>query len=133
MPEYTVSRLQEGLKEIKKSVKHIKVGLLGLSYKSNVADLRESPSLKILDILKHMGAIIISYDPHIPEMSDVDTLDEVLDSVDAIILGTYHDMFGNLTKEILKRENIKVVVDGVNRLDKEEIKGKGVIYRGIGR
>ena len=76
---------------------------------------------------------IISYDPHISEMSDVDTLDEVLDSVDAIILGTYHDMFGDLTKEILKRENIKVVVDGVNSLDKEKIEGKSVIYRGIGR
>lgn len=133
MPEYTVSRLEEALDERKESIKDIKVGLLGLSYKSNVADLRESPSLKILDILKHMGAIIISYDPHIPEMSDVDTLDEVLDSVDAIILGTYHDMFGNLTKEILKRENIKVVVDGVNRLDKEKMEGKEVIYRGVGR
>ena len=133
MPEYTVSRLEEALDERKESIKDIKVGLLGLSYKSNVADLRESPSLKILDILKDMGVDVVSYDPYIPDMSDVDTLDEVLDSVDAIILGTYHDIFGDLTKEILKRKNIKVVVDGMNRLDKEEIKGKGVIYRGIGR
>ena len=133
MPEYTVSRLEEALDEKKESIKDIKVGLLGLSYKSNVADLRESPSLKILDILKDMGVDVVSYDPYIPDMSDVDKLDEVLDSVDAIILGTYHDIFGDLTKEILKRKNIKVVVDGMNKLDKEEIKGKGVVYRGIGR
>ncbi|MDD4561056.1 MAG: nucleotide sugar dehydrogenase [Candidatus Dojkabacteria bacterium] len=133
MPEYTVSRLQEGLKEIKKSVKHIKVGLLGLSYKSNVADLRESPSLKILDILKDMGVDVVSYDPYIPDMSDVDKLETVLDEVDAVILSTYHDIFGDLTKEILKRKNIKVVVDGMNKLEKEEIKSKGVVYRGIGR
>lgn len=133
MPEYTVSRLQEGLNEIEKSVRGTKVGLLGLSYKSNVADLRESPSLEILDILKKMGADVLSYDPYILDMSDVNSLDEVLDNVDAIILGTYHDKFGDLTEEILKRKNIKVVVDGVNKLDKDEIENKKVIYRGIGR
>jgi UDP-N-acetyl-D-glucosamine dehydrogenase len=133
MPEYTVSRLQEGLNEVEKSVKGTKVGLLGLSYKSNVADLRESPSLKILDILKKMGAEVVSYDPYILGMSDVKKLDDLLDKVDAVILGTYHDIFGDLTEEILKRKNIKVVVDGVNKLDKERlVKGK-VIYRGIGR
>ncbi len=133
MPEYTVSRLQEGLNEIEKSVKGTKVGLLGLSYKSNVADLRESPSLEILDILKKMGAEVISYDPHTLDISDVKELDDLLENVDAVILGTYHDTFGDLTEEILKRKNIKVVVDGVNKLDKERlVKGK-VIYRGIGR
>ncbi|NLD25527.1 nucleotide sugar dehydrogenase, partial [Candidatus Dojkabacteria bacterium] len=133
MPEYTVSRLQEGLNEIEKSVKGSKIALLGLSYKSNVADLRESPSLEILDILKEMGAKVISYDPYIPDMSDVKSLEEVLDNVDGIILGTYHDKFGDLTEEILKRKNIKVVVDGVNKLGKDEIGNKKVIYRGIGR
>lgn len=133
MPEYTVSRLQEGLNEIEKSVKGTKVGLLGLSYKSNVADLRESPSLEILDILKKMGADVMSYDPYILDLSDVKNLDDVLEDVDAVILGTYHDAFGDLTDKILKRRNIQVVVDGVNKLDKERmVKGK-VIYRGIGR
>ena len=132
MPEYTVSRLEEALDEKKESIKDIKVGLLGLSYKSNVADLRESPSLKILDILKDMGVDVVSYDPYIADMSDVDKLETVLDEVDAVILSTYHDIFGDLTKEILKRKNIKVVVDGMNNLEKEEIKSKGVVYRGIG-
>ena len=133
MPEYTVSRLQEGLNEVEKSVKGTKVGLLGLSYKSNVADLRESPSLKILDILKKMGAEVISYDLYTLDISDVKELDNLLEEVDAVILGTYHDTFGDLTEEILKRKNIKVVVDGVNKLDKERVvKGK-VIYKGIGR
>ena len=133
MPEYTVSRLQEGLNEVEKSVKGTKVGLLGLSYKSNVADLRESPSLKILDILKKMSAEVVSYDPYILGMSDVKKLDDLLDKVDAVILGTYHDIFGDLTEEILKRKNIKVVVDGVNKLDKERLVMGKVIYKGIGR
>lgn len=133
MPEYTVSRLQEGLNEIEKSVKGTKVGLLGLSYKANVADLRESPCLEILDILKKMGADVISYDPYIKDMSDVNTLEDLSESVDAVILGTYHDAFGDLTGEILKRKNIRVVIDGVNRLDKERLEKGKVIYRGIGR
>jgi UDP-N-acetyl-D-mannosaminuronate dehydrogenase len=80
-----------------------------------------------------MGAEVVSYDPYILGMSDVKKLDDLLDKVDAVILGTYHDIFGDLTEEILKRKNIKVVVDGVNKLDKERlVKGK-VIYRGIVR
>jgi UDP-N-acetyl-D-glucosamine dehydrogenase len=133
MPEYTVERLQEALNEVERSVRGTKVGLLGLSYKSDIADLRESPCLEILDILKHMGADVIAYDPFVSDMSDVESLNDVLDSSDAIVLGTYHDVFGDLTEEILKRKNIKVVVDGMNKLDKDRLKEKGVIYMGVGR
>ena len=133
MPEYTVSRLQEGLNEVQRSVKGTKVGLLGLSYKENIADLRESPCLEILDILKNMGADVIVYDPFVLDMSDVESLKDVLDSCDAVVLGTYHRVFGDLSKEIVKRDNIKVVVDGMNKLDREKLEKGGVIYRGVGR
>jgi len=89
--------------------------------------------LKILDILKKMGAEVISYDLYTLDISDVKELDDVLEKVDAVILGTYHDNFGDLTEEILKRKNIKVVVDGVNKLDKERMVKSKVVYRGIGR
>ena len=133
MPLYTVSRLQEGLNDVEKSVKGTKVALLGLSYKANIADLRESPCLEILDILKNMGAKVTVFDPFVLDMSDVKSLEEALDSCEAVVLGTYHNVFGDLTKEILKRKNIKVVVDGMNKLKKDEFDKKGVIYRGIGR
>ena len=133
MPMYTVSRLQEGLNEVEKSVKGTRVALLGLSYKANIADLRESPCLEILDILKNMGAKVTVFDPFVLDMSDVRSLEEALDSCEAVVLGTYHNVFGDLTKEILKGKNIKVVVDGMNKLEKEEFDKNGVIYRGIGR
>ena len=129
---YTVSRLQEGLNEVERSVKGAKVALLGLSYKANIADLRESPCLEIWDILKDMGAKVEAFDPYVLDMSDVKSLDEALDGCEAVILGTYHNVFGDLTEEILKRKNIKVVVDGMNKLDRERLEKKGVIYRGIG-
>lgn len=133
MPHYTVSRLQEALNEIERSVKGTKVGLLGLSYKSNIADLRESPCLEILQILKDMGAEVISYDPFVPDMSDVDTLEELLQSCDALVLGTYHDQFGDLNQKAIEYDNIKVIVDGMNKLDRGIIEQNNVVYRGIGR
>ena len=133
MPEYTVERLQDALNEVKRPIKGTKVLLLGLSYKSNIADLRESPCLEILDILKSKGADVLVYDPFVLDMSNVKTLEEGLEDCEAVILGTYHDRFGDLTKEISKRKNIKVVVDGMNRLNKEKIAKSDIIYRGIGK
>jgi UDP-N-acetyl-D-glucosamine dehydrogenase len=133
MPKYTVERLQEALNEVKLPIKGTKVLLLGLSYKSNIADLRESPCLEILDILKEKGADVLVYDPFVLDMSNVESLKDGLEDCEAVILGTYHDRFGDLTKEILKNKNIKVVVDGMNRLEREKIEKGGVIYRGVGR
>jgi UDP-N-acetyl-D-glucosamine dehydrogenase len=132
MPEYTVERLQEALNEVERPIKGTKVLLLGLSYKSNIADLRESPCLEILDILKEKGADVLVYDPFVLDISNVKTLKEGLEDCEAVVLGTYHDKFGDLTKEITKRKNIKTVVDGMNRLDRGELEGKGIVYRGIG-
>jgi UDP-N-acetyl-D-glucosamine dehydrogenase len=133
MPEYTVDRLQEALNEVERSIKGTKVLLLGLSYKSNIADLRESPCLEIWDILKSKGADVLVYDPFVLEMSNVKTLKEGLENCEAVVLGTYHERFGDLTKEILKKKNIRVVVDGMNRLDGKEIVKAEKIYKGIGK
>jgi UDP-N-acetyl-D-glucosamine dehydrogenase len=133
MPEYTVERLQDALNEVEKSVKGTKIAFLGLSYKENIADLRESPCLEIKELLEKMGASLCIYDPFVKTMSNVGSLEEALDSCEAVIVCTAHKAFGDLTEEILKRKNIKVVVDGMNKLEKEKFDKSGVIYRGIGR
>ena len=133
MPKYTVLRLQEALNEVKLPVNGTKIALLGLSYKEDIADLRESPCLEIMDILKGMGAKLTVYDPYIPDMSNVDTLNDALDKCSAVVVSTAHKIFGDLTQEICKRDNILVVIDGMNKLDKEKIIKSGKIYRGIGR
>lgn len=133
MPKYTVSRLQEALNEVKLPVNGTNISLLGLSYKEDIADLRESPCLEIMDILKNMGANLTVYDPYVKDMSNVETLDDALDKCSAVVISTAHRVFGDLTQEICKRDNILVVIDGMNKLDKEKIIKSGKIYRGIGR
>lgn len=66
MPEYVVNRVAEALNDDGKAVKGSKVLLLGLAYKANVDDDRESPSYVLLDLLKHRGANVSYYDPFVP-------------------------------------------------------------------
>src|SRR6185369_4593253 len=64
MPEYTVELLQDALNTVKLPLNGTVVGLLGISYKANVADLRESPALQIIKHLKRHGAEVLVFDPH---------------------------------------------------------------------
>jgi nucleotide sugar dehydrogenase len=78
MPEYTVELLQDALNKIKMPLNGTKIGILGISYKANVADLRESPFFKIVKLLKNYNADIISFDPFVPQKSDVKNLEALL-------------------------------------------------------
>ncbi len=66
MPEYVVNRVAEALNDAGKPVKGSKVLILGLAYKPDVDDDRESPSYILLDLLKKRGAEVAYYDPHVP-------------------------------------------------------------------
>ena len=87
MPEYSVARLEEALKEIGKSVdngvdkdigreiKGTKIGVLGLAYKGNVDDTRESPAFEIIELLQAKGAEVFVFDPYLMEKSHVSGVD----------------------------------------------------------
>ncbi|GAB1371727.1 nucleotide sugar dehydrogenase [Candidatus Kapaibacterium sp.] len=132
MPEYTIEKLIDALNIIEKPIKNTSIGLLGLSYKANVGDIRESPSIKLRSILLEKQANLFIFDPYFPEMSNVKSLDEILDKCDAILIATDHSEFNGLSAELLFDKGVKVVVDGKNMLDKFEITSKGILYRGIG-
>lgn len=66
MPEYVVSKVIEGLNYHKKPVRCSKILLVGVAYKKDVKDLRESPALEIIDILMKKGALVSYYDPYLP-------------------------------------------------------------------
>jgi len=68
MPDYVVSKIAEALNNIGKPVKGSKILMLGLAYKSNVDDDRESPSYRLMEKLEEMGAIVSYNDPYIPEI-----------------------------------------------------------------
>ncbi len=133
MPNYTVSLLENELKKLNKGVKGAKVGILGLAYKANVDDVRESPSFEVIRILKEKGAEVFIFDPHVKNGSNVKDIDELLKKSDYIILATAHNEFKNLDLNKLKENGIKAVIDGRNCWDKEKIKAMGILYHGIGR
>lgn len=133
MPQYTVERMQEALNDTSLPMKGQKIGVMGLAYKPNVDDVRESPAIKIIEQLKKHGALVTVYDPNILARSDVKTLAAFLKKVDHILLTVNHDEFLAIDPILFKKNGIKVIVDGKNCLNKEKIKKLGIEYRGIGR
>ncbi|OGI16037.1 MAG: hypothetical protein A2Z52_02390 [Candidatus Moranbacteria bacterium RBG_19FT_COMBO_42_6] len=133
MPLYTVELLQDALNEIKMPMKGTSVGILGIAYKANVDDVRESPSLKIIKQIKKHGATVLTFDPHIPESSTAKSLEELLKRSKAVVLVTDHDEFKAIDPKTFRKFGIKVVIDGKNCFDKNAIKKLGMIYKGIGR
>lgn len=133
MPVHTVEIMQDALNEVGLAMKDTAIGVMGLSYKANVDDLRESPAVKIISELKKKKAKVIRFDPFIKSMSDASNLATFLKKCQAIILVTNHGEFVNLDLSLLKKNGIRAVVDGMNCWDKEKIKKLGIKYRGIGR
>lgn len=103
MPEYVVSKLMDGLNEKGKSLKGSRVLVLGIAYKKNVDDMRESPSVEIMELIEAKGAVVAYSDPHVPKfpkmrehnfnLSSVDLSEETLKEFDAVVLATDHDRF----------------------------------------
>jgi len=133
MPNYTVELMQDLLNDAGLAMKGTAVGVMGLSYKANVDDLRESPAIKIISELKKKGAKIVRYDPYIPSLSDVKDLKTFLQKSQAIILVTNHKEFLEIDPKEFKKNKIAAIVDGMNVLPAEKIKKLGIKYHGIGR
>ena len=103
MPEYVVNRTAEALNAKKKAVNGSKVLIVGLAYKKNVDDDRESPSYHLMDLLKNRGAEVGYYDPFVPVirptrehaqwagLKSVAWDQPTLSSYDAVIISTAHD------------------------------------------
>lgn len=130
MPEFTVEQLADALNEVGYTLKGTGVLVLGLSYKPDVADDRESPSYKVIHILESKGAKVKTYDPYVLKKSSVKSLEEALKDVDAILLATSHKEFMNINPRKL---NIKAFVDGKNAFSRNDFQETGIVYRGIGR
>lgn len=103
MPQWVVQKTTEALNEREKSVKGSKILILGLAYKKNIDDTRESPAAEIMVLLQDKGATIDYSDPHVPafpqkrdyqfDLESVSLNPETLSSFDCVILATDHDGF----------------------------------------
>ncbi|QQS61100.1 MAG: nucleotide sugar dehydrogenase [Candidatus Moraniibacteriota bacterium] len=133
MPEYTVEILQDLLNEKKMPLNGTPIAILGMAYKANVGDKRESPSFKIVDALKKHKANVLTFDPYLPENSTEKSLNDILKKAKAVVVATNHSAFTKLTAKDFEKNNILVVVDGKNCLKKESFEKSSVLYKGIGR
>lgn len=100
MPTFTVSRVADALNERQKSLKNAKILALGVAYKRDVNDTRESPALEVLTKLREKGAIVQYSDPHVPTVGlegeilrSTDLTPEVLQAQDCVVVLTDHSQF----------------------------------------
>ncbi len=103
MPEYVIQKTAEALNVQKKAVNGSSVLLVGLAYKANVDDMRESPTFVLMDLLKKRGAEVAYYDPFIPIIlptrehgawtgrKSIEWKKEIVSKFDAAIIATAHD------------------------------------------
>ncbi|SFH05897.1 UDP-glucose 6-dehydrogenase tuaD [Neisseria elongata] len=117
MPEYVVNKTALALNDRQRSIKGSKVLVLGIAYKKNVDDMRESPSVEVMELLRDLGAEISYSDPHVPvfpkmrehkfDLKSVPLTAESIASYDCVVLTTDHDKFDY---DLLK-QHAKLIVD----------------------
>jgi len=100
MPTYVTSKITDALNNFSKSVKGSKILILGVAYKKNVNDIRESPALDIINILTEKGAKVSYSDPYVPQLKEEnyellsqELSEELLKNADCVVIVTNHDRF----------------------------------------
>ena len=97
MPRFAVDKVQAALNDVGKAVKGSRVLVLGVAYKPDVDDIRESPALDVIHLLQQKGAIVQYHDPYIPkfrhdgwEMTSVIDLMPAVSAADVVVIVTNH-------------------------------------------
>jgi len=118
MPDYVVSKVLTGLNASRKAINGSSVLVLGIAYKKNVDDMRESPSVALMEKLQDLGATVSYSDPHVPvfpklrdhrhfDLTSVPLTPESLAAPDCVLVATDHDKFDY---EMIKRY-ARLIVD----------------------
>ena len=128
MPDYVVKRTGLALNDRGKAVKGSRILVLGLAYKPDVDDVRESPSFELIEKLEELGAEVDYHDPHVPQthrmrnydlqMKSIKLTPEALKSYDCVLIATHHQAYDWQ----MVSDNAKLIVDTRNAL--RNVKGK---------
>jgi UDP-N-acetyl-D-glucosamine dehydrogenase len=122
MPMFWVRKLSEALNSQGKAVQGASVLVLGVAYKRDIEDIRESPALDIIRLLEGQGAKVTYFDPHVPqfrenghEFRSIELTPEQVAAADCVMIVTDHT---SVDYRMIKR-NAKLVVDTRNAIPKE--------------
>ncbi|MFE7082205.1 nucleotide sugar dehydrogenase [Priestia megaterium] len=127
MPEYTALKTKSLLDE--KGIQHGRVAVLGLAFKGNIDDMRESPSTDVLHHLEKLGVDYTAFDPHIKENKierQTQSLDEAVAHADVILILTDHNEFKELLPSAVENHmRTKVIFDTKNCIQRDQWKAAG--------
>jgi UDP-N-acetyl-D-glucosamine dehydrogenase len=131
-PYYIVERSVEVLNKFRQALNGAKVLILGAAYKKDIDDMRESPSLKLIEIYREKGADVSYFDPLVPilpktrkyeyDMKSVNLTAEKIRSYDLVVLSTDHSIFDYK----LIAGKAKLIVDSRNAFESRGLKGKNI-------
>lgn len=132
-PYYVVAKSAEALNKFKKALNNAKILILGAAYKKDIDDMRESPSLKLIELFQEKGAIVDYYDPLVPvlpktrkynlELKSIKLTKEKIMKYDLVVLSTDHSIFDY--KFIAS--NAKLILDSRNAFETRRIKSTKII------
>ncbi len=135
MPGEVVQIVEQALEDKGKTISASKIGVLGVAYKENVADARETPAKPLIMKLDGKGAEVLVNDPYVPSESIEPWGAKVVDletalSTDCVVFVTDHDLYRNMRPEMIKN---RLLVCTRPILDRETFQKKGVVFKGVGR
>lgn len=117
MPKWVISKMSDALNDKCKSINGSKVLVLGIAYKPNVDDMRESPSVELMKLLEEKGAAVCYSDPHVPvfpkmreysfDLSSIELSPETIKDFDCVLIATNHKAFDY---EVIK-SHAQLIVD----------------------
>jgi UDP-N-acetyl-D-glucosamine dehydrogenase len=117
MPYFCLEKAERALNDAGKPVKGSRILVLGVSYKAGVGDIRESPALKIIRLLRERGADLSYHDPHVPELPELGLesvpLPQAADGSDLAIIVTAHPSVDH--RDITERAQLTLDLRGVTR------------------
>jgi nucleotide sugar dehydrogenase len=142
MPYHMIELMENVFRDSHQLVDNIKITLLGVSYKANTDDTRNTPTENIVKILKtryHSHNIVyLAHDPYVKErdynLTDLTSdFNEAVDNADVLLFTTNHSEYYKIDLDDLKkRVNTPIIIDGRNIFDKKIVEEKGFIYRKVG-
>jgi UDP-N-acetyl-D-glucosamine dehydrogenase len=117
MPYHCVEKIERVLNDAAKPVRGSRIVMFGVSYKAGVGDLRESPALKMIEVLRGMGGEVLYHDPHVPDLPGHGLrnvgFDDALDSADIAVIVTAHPEVDH--DAIVERAPLVLDLRGVTR------------------
>ncbi|MBT3412479.1 MAG: UDP-glucose/GDP-mannose dehydrogenase family protein [Candidatus Jacksonbacteria bacterium] len=127
--------LKKIIEACKVGVKGEKIAILGIAFKGDTDDTRESPAIYLIEKLKAQGAVVKAYDPEVRNLPEAtDTVEECIEDSECVVIATEWEEFKEYDWAKLKSiVSTPVIVDAKNLLDKEGMKSIGWNYIGIGR